>query len=229
MHISEHSRESSQRSRTRSGPEARRRLLEATTELVAAQGLDGVNSNKIARGAGVGVGTFYAHFEDKHQALQAVVADALEILQARIVAGAVGADQPLAVQVRALVEAVVAFAEEGPERFQVAFGREAGRGSSRPAAAGKDMPGRLKTAGSSGGRPVVGYSTRVAERRLRELQSRGQVESGLSPAVAARAFLAMQNGVVSWWLEDPERATREELIETLTLLHPAIAARTGGG
>lgn len=72
----------------------------------------------------------------------------------------------------------------------------------------------------------MAYSTRVAERRLRDLQSRGLVEAALNPAVAARAFLALQNGVVSWWLDDPERASREELIESLILLHPAIAART---
>jgi len=203
------------RARSRDPVEVRRRLLQAVTELVAAHGLDGVNSNQIARRAGVGVGTFYGHFEDKHQALQAVTLDALESLQARVVQQAASEDEPLALQVRALVESVLAFAEESPERFQVAFGREAGRGGARPGAPG-----------AGGGRPVMAYSTRVAERRLRDLQSRGLVEAALNPAVAARAFLALQNGVVSWWLDDPERASREDLIESLILLHPAIGART---
>ncbi|MBW2417797.1 MAG: TetR/AcrR family transcriptional regulator [Deltaproteobacteria bacterium] len=214
MDISTTRDESSSRSRVPA--EVRRRLLDATTELVAARGLDGVNSNQIARTAGVGVGTFYGHFEDKHAAHQAVVADALETLQACIAAGAAAVDEPLAVQVRALVESVLSFAEQSPERFQVAFGREAAPGAARSAAGG-------------GGRPVKGYSTRVAERRLGELRSQGLVEAALSPAVAARAFLAMQNGVVSWWLEDRARASREEVVETLVLLHPAIAARTGAG
>jgi len=36
----------------------------------------------------------------------------------------------------------------------------------------------------------------------------------------------MQNDVVCWWLEDPSRASREAVIETLVRLHPAMAAAT---
>ena len=59
-----------------------------------------------------------------------------------------------------------------------------------------------------------------------ELQRDGALDPELHPGVAARAFIAMQNGVVSWWLEDPSRASRDDVVETLIRLHPAVAGAT---
>ncbi|MCP4036512.1 MAG: hypothetical protein GY733_06220, partial [bacterium] len=52
----------------------------------------------------------------------------------------------------------------------------------------------------------------------------GVLDTKLDPAVASRAFVAMQNDVVCWWLEDRSRVSREAVIDTLIRLHPAIAA-----
>ena len=46
--------------------ETRRRLLEAGTAAFAEIGLHGITTARIARRAGVGTGTFYLHFPDKH-------------------------------------------------------------------------------------------------------------------------------------------------------------------
>ncbi|MFB0978121.1 MAG: TetR/AcrR family transcriptional regulator [Myxococcota bacterium] len=198
--------------------EVRRRLVTAATQRFASHGFEGVNSNQIARDAGVGVGTFYHHFQDKREVHQAVVLETLEALQNRVAAQSARApDAPLEDQVRDLVEVVVGFAEEIPAQFRVAFGGDgtAGLGA---------RPQRTPLSGAAPGRAQVGYSTRATERRLAALQAKGVLDPRLDPGVAARAFVGMQNSVLCWWLEDPTRATREAIVETLFVLHPAIAA-----
>ena len=198
--------------------EVRRRLVTAATQRFASHGFEGVNSNQIARDAEVGVGTFYHHFQDKREVHQAVVLETLEALQNRVAAQSARApDAPLEDQVRDLVEVVVGFAEEIPAQFRVAFGGDgtAGLGA---------RPQRTPLSGAAPGRAQVGYSTRATERRLAALQAKGVLDPRLDPGVAARAFVGMQNSVLCWWLEDPTRATREAIVETLFVLHPAIAA-----
>lgn len=200
------------RKKSRDASEVRRALLDAATRRFAETGFDGVNSNQIAREAGVGVGTFYNHFRDKLEVHQAVVLDTLEALRGRIASSAGRPGGAIRDQVRELVETVVGFAEDNAERFRVAFGP--GSHVSRAARSGHPQ------------RAQVGYSTRVTERRLADLQRRGSLDPDLDPAVASRAFVAMQNDVVCWWLEDRTRASREAVVETLVRLHPAIAAAT---
>ena len=183
-------------------------LLAAGARLLAERGIEGVNSNQIAREAGVGVGTFYAHFKDKHALQQQLVLTTLDALRRAVekAVAAVGAEPES--QVGALVEATVAFAESDPDRFRAAF-------------RGEQVAG--------GGRAAVGPSARGVERRLRSLQQEGRVDPHLDPAVAARAFASMQNGVLLWWLDDPSRAGRDELVETLVRLHPALRRPDAAG
>jgi AcrR family transcriptional regulator len=208
-------RAAARRGRKRQDPSiVRRRLIEAATTLFAESGSAAVNSNMIARRAGVGVGTFYQHFSDKREVHQAIVLDALETLRRALAANAPASGASIEEQVSGLIACVLDFALEDPPRFRVAFGAEA-------------PPPRAATTGQAGGapRPNVGFSTRATERRLREMRDAGQLDPALDPEIAARAFVAMQSQVVCWWLEDPSRASRESLIASLTLLHPAIAAR----
>ncbi len=197
--------------------EVRRRLVTAATQRFASHGFEGVNSNQIARDAGVGVGTFYRHFQDKREVHQAVVLETLEALQNRVAQSARAPGASVQDQVRDLVEAVVGFAEEIPAQFRVAFG---GDGTAGLGARTQRSP----LSGATPGRAQVAYSTRATARRLAELQAQGVLDPRLDPGVAARAFVGMQNSVLCWWLEDPTRATREAMIETLIVLHPAIAA-----
>lgn len=205
------------RKKSRDPSVVRRRLLEAATQLFAHRGYDSVNSNQIARDAGVGVGTFYNHFQDKFEVHQAVVLDALEALRRRIAHSVASSGVGIEGQVRDLIEAIVGYAEADPARFRVAFGTDAQ--AIRAPRGAADESRRPTTT-----RAHVGYSTRVTERRLADLQSSGLLDPRLHAGVAARAFVAMQNSAVCWWLADNSRATREELIETLVRLHPAVAA-----
>ena len=56
---------------------------------------------------------------------------------------------------------------------------------------------------------------------LRQRAQAGQVAAELHPSVAAQAIAAMHSRVIAWWMEDPARATRDEVIETLCRMHPA--------
>jgi hypothetical protein len=56
---------------------------------------------------------------------------------------------------------------------------------------------------------------------LRQRAQAGQVAAELHPPVAAQAIAAMHSRVIAWWVEDPSRSTRDEVIETLCRMHPA--------
>ena len=173
---------------------------------MADRGLEGVNTNSIARAAGVGVGTFYRHFEDKYALLKTCVAEGLDGLQADLSAAHhESSESDVFEQVRAGLVAFVSFAVEDPARFRVIFslGQSVGYRS----------------------RPGLGFSHRAVERALRAMQAKGEVDPRMHPAVAARAFTAAQSQAVLWWLQDPESVQEAELIETLVRLHPAVACR----
>ena len=109
-----------------SSKRAYERLLQAGTELMAREGLDGVNTNTIARAAQVGVGTFYQHFADKFALHRAIVQKALEGLQQRLAeVHRASQHQPIEDQVRSGLAALVGFAQEDPSLFRVTFGRSA--------------------------------------------------------------------------------------------------------
>ena len=152
----------------------RESILQAGTRLIAESGgLEGVNTNTIARAAGVGVGTFYRHFEDKYALLRAAVAGGLEILQVDLTrADQTAAGGSLLDQVRANVSAFVAFAARDSARFRIIFS--------------------VASSGGGRSRAGVGFSPRALERRLQVLQGEGQLEPRVDPAVAARVFSAGQ-------------------------------------
>jgi AcrR family transcriptional regulator len=58
----------------------RRALAAATRELIAEQGLTGLQTREVAKRAGVSPGSFYNHFASKDELVEAVIADALQAL-----------------------------------------------------------------------------------------------------------------------------------------------------
>jgi AcrR family transcriptional regulator len=191
---------------------AEERLLSAGLNLFARLGAERVNSNAIARRAQLGVGTFYAHFSDKHALLRALQMRTLAGIRAARVAalaaaptlGRIPTPSELREQVRLSVEAVARFARAHPEAYRVTFGRE--------------------RAGASAHGPVVSESSRPTADVLKRLQAAGRIDPDLDPDLAARAYLSMEVGTLLWWLEDPSRAELEGLVDTLTRLHPAVSA-----
>ncbi len=190
----------------RSRAETHRRLVAAGTDLFARRGLFRTTTTQIAQAAGVAAGTFYLHFRDKQALFAAIAADAARRLRERMERAGRAAGDPQA-RVRASGEALLGFAEENRSLIRVLFGRghEAG-------ALGDEFVDALV--------PDV-------ELRLGERIAAGLTDPGLHPGVGAQALAGMWVRAVTWWLEDPSRAPREAVLETLVRLHPVTRARDG--
>jgi AcrR family transcriptional regulator len=184
----------------RSRAATRRRLLEAATELFAREGLHGATSARIARAAGVATGTFYLHFPDKEGLFREIVLAALSELRARVRRALEGSGPDPRAQVRARTAELVSFAEENRNLIGVLFGRRQEAGELAEDVLDALIPG--------------------IEESLRMRAQSGDVPEGLEPAVAAQAIAAMTSRVLAWWVDDPARASREQVIETLCRMHP---------
>lgn len=183
----------------RSREATRRRLVAAGTELFALRGLHATTSVQIARRAGVAAGTFYLHFKDKHALFREIVFAAFAGLRERLAAASARAgSEPLDV-VRARIEELLDFAEENRSLVRVLFGR-----AHAAAALSEDVFDDV----------VPGI-----EAGLRRRIAAGQAPP-LDPAVSAQALAAMWARVCTWWVEDPSRAPRAAVVETLVRLHP---------
>lgn len=191
--------------------DARSRLLIAGLELFASHGCERVNSNAIARAAGLGIGTFYLHFANKYAVLRELqlrtLAGLREARGAALLESRERSDPSRSV--RAIVAAAVEFARTHPEAYRVCFGRE-------------------RAAISHAG-PVLSESVRPIARDLRERQASGELAPDLDAELAARAYLAMETGLLLWWLEDPKRAEVGAIVETLVRLHPGQMHREIAG
>jgi AcrR family transcriptional regulator len=187
----------------RSRAETRRRLLEAGTELFARQGVHRTTSTQIARAAGVAAGTFYLHFPDKHSLFREIAFAALHDLKERMAAAHDAAGPDRVAQLRARMETLVAFAAEQRDLVRIVFGRGHEAGEVAEEMADALFPG--------------------VEARLRDRIDEGEADAALHPAVAAQALIATWTRVVAWWVEDPSRAPREAVVETLVRLHPVFS------
>jgi AcrR family transcriptional regulator len=196
-----------QRAPARSRAATRRRLFAAGTALFARRGLHGTTTVQIAHRAGVAAGTFYLHFPDKQALFREIVFDALDRLRQRMAGAARGAEGDPRAAVRRQAEELLAFAAENKNLVRVLFGREHEAAALGEAVIDELLPG--------------------IETRLRERIAAGEVAPELHPAATAQAIAAMWTRVVAWWVEDPRRAPREALIETLVRIHPATRAPAG--
>jgi AcrR family transcriptional regulator len=187
----------------RSRAETRRRLLEAGTALFAESGLHGVTSARIARRARVATGTFYLHFPDKEALFHEIAFAALAELRARQdrASAAAGARLGSREYIRVRTEEFLTFAEEKRELIRMVFGRAESAG----------LADEVREA-------VVPEIQRWLERRVSE----GKAPADLHPAVAAQAHAAVLTRVIAWWVEDPSRATREEVVATLLRINPSL-------
>jgi len=185
----------------RSRADTRRRLLEAGTALFAENGLHGVTSAQIARHARVATGTFYLHFADKEALFHEIAFAALAELRARQERASAGVALGSREYLRLRTEELIAFAAERRELIRMVFGRAESAG----------LADEVREA-------VVPEIQRWLERRAKE----GVAPADLHPAVAAQAHAAVLTRVIAWWVEDPTRASREHVVETLLRLNPSL-------
>lgn len=169
----------------------RERLRSSGRDLFAERGLHAITTHDIAHHAGLAAGTFYLHFSDKQALFREIVLGAVEELRAELqaaVAGTVPDDDIVRAQATALLD----FAGRNQAVIRILFS-----GERETAALEQDV---LNT---------------LAESLARTRSERGRVPEGAEPVVFAQALVGMFARVVAWWVENPEQATREQVIETL--------------
>jgi AcrR family transcriptional regulator len=176
----------------------RQRLVEAAARLFAERGLHGVTSHDIARAAGVAAGTFYLHFRDKTDLYRHIVFRTIEDLVERVQRAVAEAGSTPALLLRARAETIVDFAEENRGLVRILFSRDA-----ESSAVEDDVLSRLAAG---------------LEVRLRREREDGDFPADLDPAVCARAHVGMTAHLIDWWTQDPSRASRGHIVETLVRL-----------
>lgn len=181
--------------RQRGRLQTRARLLESGRKLFAERGLHGVTSHDIAAGAGVAAGTFYLHFKGKESLFRVIADETIEVLRERLQAATRNAST-LRQGVPLFAEALVGFAEENRDLVRILFSRD-----SEAAGIEADVLNELAAG--------------IAETR-RDRIARGELSADLDPDVLSQALVGLLARVIAWWVEDPQRTSRETVIETLT-------------
>jgi AcrR family transcriptional regulator len=195
---------------SRSRAATRERLLLSGVELFAAKGLHRVTTHDVAHHAGMAAGTFYLHFKDKGTLFREIAFEALSDLQQRLDAAASPGD--LRENVHRIAEALVCYAEENRERVRIIFSVDrAADGDREHTDVENDL---LSTLAAS-----------IAAGRRQRIAS-GEMPAELDPVILSQALVGMWARVIAWWVEDPSRASRDTLIQTLTRIqlagtHPA--------
>ena len=59
------------------------------------------------------------------------------------------------------------------------------------------------------------FAATIAANRRRRIEA-GALHPDVDPDVLAQGVVGLLARVVAWWVEDPSRATRDQVIETLT-------------
>jgi AcrR family transcriptional regulator len=81
--------------------QARRRLVEAAIELIAAKGVEGLRLRELAERADIGFGSFYSHFASKDELVEAVVREYVATATEAIIAEAGTDTDPAATAAKA--------------------------------------------------------------------------------------------------------------------------------
>jgi AcrR family transcriptional regulator len=101
-----------------SGPERRRRILEAAVQAFAARGYDGASVGEIATAAGITKPVLYDHFPSKRRLFVELMEGIRDELVGRG-ASAMAGDAPLERRIRAAISAFFSYVEDRPAAVRV--------------------------------------------------------------------------------------------------------------
>lgn len=197
----------------------RARLLEAGRRLFAEHGLASVTSHAIAEAAGFAAGTFYLHFKDKHALFDELAEEAAQELESRLLA-VTAAKTELADIAYAQADSLVSFAEEQRELLLIAFHRggessDVGARILERLAEGVSAR-RREFAANAANASNAANAANAANAPNASNASEPAMDPAFDPDVLAQAIVGMWAQVLVWWAEDPDRATREDVIRTMT-------------
>jgi len=183
--------------------ETRRRLVEAGTRAFAKLGYHGMKIAAVARDAGVANGTFYLHFKDK----QALFLEILRAAVGKLAAGLFavhGYGEETKSAEREEIAVVFDFAEQNRDLMRIALNT--------------DSSELLKG---------VDIFDPIIEMRIKQIKKgieAGNVNRSINPLIAARAEVGMMMSVILWWLDNRDKSSKNDVIETLTLLRKSWSA-----
>lgn len=169
--------------------------MRVAKELFSKQGVTETYAEEIARLANVGVGTIYSHFGDKDGLLREILLDTADDLYQRIVPiyeNSSASPQEIA---RAHVDTLVSYIEDNDKTSGFVL--------------------TMLLSGHPTARPMLDRIVEQVEQNIRQGQEMGLFRRDINPHLAARAETQMNLGLLAWWAENPERASREEIIATL--------------
>lgn len=189
--------------------ETRRLLMDTGLQLFVEKGFVKTHAHEIAARAGVAVGTIYMHFGDKEGLLRAILLQAADDLHARVIQVYQQPHLNAYELARVHIETLVKYIEEMPVAARFVLTYALGHNP-----AGVDMLERM---------------VQQVQQAIEAGRQQGVYRSDMDPFLAARAEVSMNLGLLAWWAENPEKASREQIIDTLTRfrfsgLHCAVAS-----
>jgi AcrR family transcriptional regulator len=176
--------------------ETRNTLLQVALELFAEKGFEKTRTSEIAEKAGVAVGTIYLHFGDKEGLLRAILVNIADVIYARV--KEVYEQHPSAppeALARMHIEQIVQYVEENRKLAPFVLGYALSR---HPV-----------------GAQIIDLMVSQVEESIRQGQAVGVYRTDIILPLVARAEGHMNLGLISWWIEHPALATRDEIVDTL--------------
>jgi len=180
----------------------RSKLLDAALVVFTEIGVDAATIERITDKADVGKGTFYRHFSDKQQLLQALIEDALEKLNVRI-ADENGIDRSLDGLLERLFDEHAAFFLQHTEQYILLF---LGRMLIK---LGRDLTGEIEA-------PYVRYLETL------EQQVKPFIPAGIEATKVRRMSCAMAGFIFGFFSFAMIGLSREEMQESIKHLRKAF-------
>jgi AcrR family transcriptional regulator len=176
--------------------ETRKILLQVALELFAEKGFEKTHASEIAQKARVAVGTIYLHFGNKEGLLRAILVDVADTIY--VLVKEVYEQHPSAppdALARMHIEQIVQYVEENRKLAPFVLGYALSR---HPI-----------------GTQIIDLMISQVEESIRLGQAAGIYRTDILLPLAARAEGHMNLGLISWWIEHPTLATRDEIVDTL--------------
>jgi AcrR family transcriptional regulator len=196
----------------------RETLLDATLQLIEADGIGSVSLRRVAREAGVSPGAPYYHFADRAELLAALSARGYQLLADELAAARAGIGPPLRA-LAGLLRGYVTFARREPGYFRLMF---------RPELSGAGQYPALKAAEHA--------AQEQLEAAVASCVDAGIIEANQAGTLAVAAW-SLAHGLASLWLDgqlqeeydDPEviAAQITALVESAFSGRPLDASATG--
>ncbi len=185
------------RSRAEAAEATRDQLLLAGAAAFSREGLAGARVQTITKEAGVALGTFYVHFQDKEDLFKAVVAKGGELFLENLAAGLEVAQSPKE-RDWAAIDRAVSFAEAYPDLFRI-----------------------LMSPGALAARAQGNLAQMIVEVR-RAQYPQGKADGLFWPELDEQLTAIAETGVVfavlTWWMDNPDKAARADIVAVLVNL-----------